>query len=169
MTDLELLPLLDSPEKLGEYTDEQLLQLANEIREVRCTVVSDRTAHFASNLGVVELAIALHLVFDFRQDRLIWDTGHQVYPHKLLTGRYAEFHTMRQRGGLMGYPNPDESDFDLFMTGHAGASVSSVLGLKAWDDLLGDDGRKAVAVLGAGDHRLGLRRLLPPSRAEPCR
>ena len=150
MTDLELLPLLDSPEKLGEYTDEQLLQLADEIREVLCTVVSDRTAHFASNLGVVELAIALHLVFDFRQDRLIWDTGHQVYPHKLLTGRYAEFHTMRQRGGLMGYPNPDESDFDLFMTGHAGASVSSVLGLKTGDDLLGDEDRKAVAVIGDG-------------------
>ena len=150
MTDLELLPLLDSPEKLGEYTDEQLLQLANEIREVLCTVVSDRTAHFASNLGVVELAIALHLVFDFRQDRLIWDTGHQVYPHKLLTGRYAEFHTMRQRGGLMGYPNPDESDFDLFMTGHAGASVSSVLGLKTGDDLLGEEDHKAVAVIGDG-------------------
>ena len=81
MTDLELLPLLDSPEKLGEYTDEQLLQLADEIREVLCTVVSDRTAHFASNLGVVELAIALHLVFDFETARLVWDTGHQVYPH----------------------------------------------------------------------------------------
>ena len=129
MSQLELLPQLESPTQLNDYTDEQLLQLAGEIREVLCTVVSDRTAHFASNLGVVELAIALHLVFDFERDRLIWDTGHQVYPHKLLTGRYAEFHTMRQQGGLMGYPNPQESDFDLFMTGHAGASVSSVLGL----------------------------------------
>jgi len=150
MSELELLPRLDSPAQLREYTDDQLLQLADEIREVLCTVVSDRTAHFASNLGVVELAIALHLVFDFERDRLIWDTGHQIYPHKLLTGRYAEFHTMRQRGGLMGYPNPHESDFDLFMTGHAGASVSSVLGLKAGDDLLGDDDRKAVAVIGDG-------------------
>jgi 1-deoxy-D-xylulose-5-phosphate synthase len=150
MNQLELLPQLESPAQLTDYTDEQLLQLADEIREVLCTVVSDRTAHFASNLGVVELAIALHLVFDFETDRLVWDTGHQVYPHKLLTGRYAEFHTMRQQGGLMGYPNPQESDFDLFMTGHAGASVSSVLGLKAGDDLLGDDGRKAVAVIGDG-------------------
>jgi len=150
MNELELLPQLESPAQLSEYTDEQLLQLACEIREVLCTVVSDRTAHFASNLGVVELAIALHLVFDFDHDRLIWDTGHQVYPHKLLTGRYAEFHTMRQRGGLMGYPNPNESDFDLFMTGHAGASVSSVLGLKAGDDLLGEDDRRAVAVIGDG-------------------
>lgn len=150
MSELELLPGLESPAQLSEYTDEQLLQLAAEIREVLCTVVSDRTAHFASNLGVVELAIALHLVFDFDRDRLIWDTGHQVYPHKLLTGRYAEFQTMRQRGGLMGYPNPNESDFDLFMTGHAGASVSSVLGLKAGDDLLGEGDRKAVAVIGDG-------------------
>ncbi len=147
---LQLLPQLDSPSQLSQYTDEQLLQLAVEIREVLCNVVSDRTAHFASNLGVVELAIALHLVFDFEHDRLIWDTGHQVYPHKLLTGRYAEFHTMRQLGGLMGYPNPNESDFDLFMTGHAGASVSSVLGLKTGDDLLGQDDRKAVAVIGDG-------------------
>ena len=116
MNQLELLPQLESPAQLTDYTDEQLLQLADEIREVLCTVVSDRTAHFASNLGVVELAIALHLVFDFETDRLVWDTGHQVYPHKLLTGRYAEFHTMRQQGGLMGYPNPQESDFDLFMT-----------------------------------------------------
>ncbi len=150
MSELELLPQLTSPQQLNDYSNQQLSQLADEIREVLCTVVSDRTAHFASNLGVVELAIALHLVFDFETDRLIWDTGHQVYPHKLLTGRYAEFHTMRQRGGLMGYPNPEESDFDLFMTGHAGSSVSTVLGLKTADDLLGNDHRKSVAVIGDG-------------------
>ena len=112
-------------------------------------MVSTRSAHFASNLGVVELAVALHLVFDFSKDRLIWDTGHQIYPHKLLTGRFREFGTIRQKGGLMGYPNPEESAYDLFMTGHAGASVSTVLGLKAGDDLLGED-RRAVAVLGDG-------------------
>ena len=150
MTELELLPLVDSPQKLRDFTDEQLLALADEMREVLCHVVSDRTAHFASNLGVVELSIALHLVFDFSRDRLIWDTGHQIYPHKLLTGRFPEFSTMRERGGLMGYPNPEESPYDLFMTGHAGASVSSVLGLKAGDDLGGDDERKAVAVIGDG-------------------
>ena len=87
---------------------------------------------------MVELAVALHLVFDFSKDRLIWDTGHQIYPHKLLTGRFRDFGTIRQKGGLMGYPNPDESPYDLFMTGHAGASVSTVLGLKAGDDLLRD-------------------------------
>ena len=147
---LDLLPSLESPADLRQYSDDQLLQLADEIREALCTVVSDRTAHFASNLGVVELAIALHLVFDFSRDRLIWDTGHQVYPPKLLTGRYAEFPSIRHQGGLMGYPNPAESDYDLFMTGHAGASVSSVLGMKAADDLQDQGDRKAVAVVGDG-------------------
>ena len=107
-------------------------------------VLSIRPAHFASNLGVVELCLALHLTFDFRRDRLIWDTGHQIYPHKLITGRYPQFGSIRTRGGLMGYPNPHESEFDLFMTGHAGCSVSTVLGLKAGDDLLGETDRRAV-------------------------
>src|SRR4051812_46347415 len=120
------------------------------MREVLCNLVSCRSAHFASNLGVVELCLALHQTFDFSRDRLIWDTGHQIYPHKLLTGRYPQFTTMRQKGGLMGYPNPIESPYDLFMTGHAGSSVSTVLGLKAGDDLLGRDNRKAVAVIGDG-------------------
>ena len=90
------------------------------MREALCRLAGTRTAHFASNLGVVELALALHTTFDFSRDRLIWDTGHQVYPHKMVTGRYDEFHTIRAKGGLMGYPNPAESDYDLFMTGHAG-------------------------------------------------
>ena len=147
---LELLPRIQSPQDLRDFTPRQLTQLAAEIREVLCSVVEDRAAHFASNLGVVELCIALHLVYDFSQDRLIWDTGHQIYPHKLVTGRFAEFATMRQKGGLMGYPNPNESDYDLFMTGHAGASVSTVVGLKAGDDLAGRKDSKAVAVIGDG-------------------
>jgi 1-deoxy-D-xylulose-5-phosphate synthase len=145
----EILPGIESPKNLRTLTDEQLIRLTAEIREALCNVVSTRSAHFASNLGVVELAVALHLVFDFAKDRLIWDTGHQIYPHKLLTGRFREFDTIRTKGGLMGYPNPEESPYDLFMTGHAGASVSTVLGLKAGDDLLGDD-RRAVAVIGDG-------------------
>ncbi len=90
------------------------------MREALCRLAATRTAHFASNLGVVELTLALHTTFDFSRDRLIWDTGHQVYAHKMVTGRYDEFQTMRAKGGLMGYPNPAESDYDLFMTGHAG-------------------------------------------------
>ncbi|MCH7688193.1 MAG: 1-deoxy-D-xylulose-5-phosphate synthase [Planctomycetes bacterium] len=146
----EILPELESPKDLQTLSDEQLVQLSVEIREALCNVVAHKTAHFASNLGVVELAIALHLVFDFSKDRLIWDTGHQIYPHKLLTGRFAEFSTIREKGGLMGYPNPEESPYDLFMTGHAGASISTMLGLKTADDLLFDEERKAVAVIGDG-------------------
>src|SRR5258708_26997870 len=142
----ELLSRIESPADLRKLSDDELLHLALEMRDALCQVVSTRTAHFASNLGVVELALALHLVFDFSKDRLIWDTGHQTYPHKLLTGRFAEFATIRQKGGLMGYPNPAESSYDLFMTGHAGCSVSSVLGLKTGDDLLGAGSRRGAAV-----------------------
>ncbi|WP_437191776.1 1-deoxy-D-xylulose-5-phosphate synthase [Planctomicrobium sp. SH527] len=149
--DYQLLPLIGSPRELRSLSNEQLLQLSTEIREALCEVVSDRPAHFASNLGVVELCLALHLVFDFSQDRLIWDTGHQIYPHKLITGRFPEFNSIRRKGGLMGYPNPEESPYDLFMTGHAGSSVSTSLGLKAGDDLLRpEENRKSVAVIGDG-------------------
>ena len=146
----DLLSRIESPRDLRGLSDEQLRQLAAEIREALCSVCADRTAHFASNLGVVELCLTLHQVFDFSKDRLIWDTGHQIYPHKLITGRLAEFSSIRRKGGLMGYPNPEESEYDLFMTGHAGASVSTVLGLKVADDLLHADGRRAVAVVGDG-------------------
>src|SRR4029077_1603355 len=146
----ELLSRIETPADLKKLSDDELRQLALEMRDALCQVVANRTAHFASNLGVVELALALHLVFDFSKDRLIWDTGHQIYPHKLLTGRFSEFATMRQKGGLMGYPNPAESPYDLFMTGHAGSSISSVLGLKAGDDLAGEENRRAVAVIGDG-------------------
>ena len=147
---LELLPQIESAKDLQNYDARQLVQLAAEIREVLCSVVEDRAAHFASNLGVVELCIALHLAYDFKKDRLIWDTGHQIYPHKLVTGRYKDFDSIRTRGGLMGYPNPEESEYDLFMTGHAGCSVSTALGLKAGDDLIGQNDRRSVAVIGDG-------------------
>ncbi len=146
----DILPNLTSARDLKGLSREQLDQLADEVREALCSVVSDRTAHFASNLGVVELTIALHLVYDFTKDRLIWDTGHQIYPHKLVTGRYADFPSIRTKGGIMGYPNPEESEYDLFLTGHAGASVSTVLGMKAADDLIFKDGRRSVAVIGDG-------------------
>ncbi len=146
----ELLPLISSPRDVKTLTDAQLIKLAAEIREALCQIVESKPAHFASNLGVVELCLALHIVFDFETDRLIWDTGHQIYPHKLITGRFPKFRTIRDKGGLMGFPNPAESPYDLFMTGHAGSSVSTVLGLQTADDLLFSDGRKSVAVLGDG-------------------
>lgn len=146
----EILPKIQSPRDLSTLSDEQLLQVAGEMREALCNVVEERSAHFASNLGVVELCLALHLVFDFSRDRLIWDTGHQIYPHKLVTGRFDRIQSIRTQGGLMGYPNPEESPYDLFMTGHAGASVSTSLGLKTADDLLSDENRRSVAVIGDG-------------------
>ena len=147
----QILPSIIGPEDLKGLSLPQLEKLAGEMRDVLCHLIACRSAHFASNLGVVELCIALHCSFDFRRDRLIWDTGHQIYPHKLLTGRYPQFHTMRTQGGLMGYPSPAESEYDLFMTGHAGASISTILGLASGDEFLRpEEGRHAVAVIGDG-------------------
>jgi 1-deoxy-D-xylulose-5-phosphate synthase len=151
-----LLTKLESAADLHGMSNAQLAALAAEIRDVLCNLLEERTAHFASNLGVVELCLALHSVFDFRTDRLIWDTGHQIYPHKLVTGRYPRFGTIRTKGGLMGYPNPAESPYDLFMTGHAGSSVSTLSGLRSGDDLLGQHSRKAVCVIGDGAFPSGI-------------
>ena len=153
-----LLPQITSPADLRALTDEQLLGLSHEIREELIRVLTSRPAHFASNLGVVELCLALHLSFDFSKDhdRLIWDTGHQIYPHKLITGRYDRFHTIRTKGGLMGFPHPGESEYDLFMTGHAGCSVSTASGLKAGDELMGRPDNHAVAVIGDGAFPSGI-------------
>jgi len=146
----DILPGILSPRDLQGLSTDQLEQLAVEMRRALCEVATSRTAHFASNLGVVELCLALHRVFDFSRDRLIWDTGHQIYPHKLITGRFSRFGSIRTKGGLMGYPNPDESPYDLFMTGHAGCSISTALGLASGDDLLGETDRHSVAVIGDG-------------------
>ena len=153
----KLLSTIHSPRDLQGLSYQQLTQLAAEIREAICRLIAKRTAHFASNLGVVELTLALHTTFDFSRDRLIWDTGHQAYPHKLVTGRYDEFSTMRTKGGLMGYPNPAESDYDLFVTGHAGCSIGTALGMKCADDLLrSEENRSVVAVIGDGAFTSGV-------------
>lgn len=152
----KVLSRIESPADLASLTDMELEQLAEDMRQELCRPLHSRSAHFASNLGVVELCLALHLTFDFRRDRLIWDTGHQIYPHKLVTGRRRQFHTIRTKGGLMGYPNPAESEYDLFMTGHAGSSVSTALGLKVGDDLRGRSDRRTVAVIGDGAFPSGI-------------
>ncbi|MFO7906858.1 MAG: 1-deoxy-D-xylulose-5-phosphate synthase [Planctomycetota bacterium] len=151
-----LLSQIRSARRLQEMSVAELNQLAGEIRDVLRGLLSTRSAHFASNLGVVELCLALHSVFDFRRDRLIWDTGHQTYPHKLVTGRYHAFSGIRTLGGLMGYPNPSESPYDLFMTGHAGSSLSTLLGLSVGDELSGESDRHAVAVIGDGAFSSGI-------------
>lgn len=150
-----LLPTIQSPLQLHNMSLAELNQVAGEIRETLCNLLSLRAAHFASNLGVVELTLALHSTYDFLNDHLIWDTGHQIYPQKLITGRYDEFHTIRTKGGLMGYPNPAESDYDLFMTGHAGCSVSTTVGLRSGSDILGQD-NYSVAVIGDGAFPSGI-------------
>ena len=153
----KILPNIRSSHDLRDLTVPQLEALAKELREELCSVLAVRSAHLASNLGVVELCLALHANFDFLRDRLIWDTGHQIYPHKLITGRYGQFHTIRTRNGLMGYPNPQESDYDLFMTGHAGCSISAALGLKSGDDLQDQENpRHSVAVIGDGAFPSGI-------------
>ncbi len=151
-----VLPRVASPADLKSLSDKELEQLADEMRQALISVVNHRPAHFASNLGVVELCIALHLAFDFKKDRLIWDTGHQIYPHKLLTGRADLLPTIRTKGGLMGYPNPAESEYDLFMTGHAGNAPSTALGLKAGDNLVGHPERYSVGVIGDGAFPSGI-------------
>jgi 1-deoxy-D-xylulose-5-phosphate synthase len=156
MSEYPLLQRIESAIDLHSMSLSELEQTAAEIRQVLCSLLSIRTAHFASNLGVVELCLALHSVYDFRKDRLIWDTGHQIYPQKLITGRFSKFNTIRTRGGLMGFPNPAESEYDLFMTGHAGCSISTALGLKSGDDLLGQGDRRSVAVIGDGAFPSGI-------------
>lgn len=151
----ELLPTIQSPADLRPLSDADLEKLAREIREELCQPLLSRSVHFASNLGVVELCLVLHQVFDFSQDRLIWDTGHQIYPHKLVTGRYSQFSSIRTKGGLMGFPNPAESPYDLFMTGHAGCSVSCALGLRTGDEMMGR-AAKSVAVIGDGAFPSGI-------------
>jgi 1-deoxy-D-xylulose-5-phosphate synthase len=153
---IEILPTLESPQQLRDMPLDKLQQVAREIRQTLCDLLKERPAHFASNLGVVELCLALHTEFDFLNDRLIWDTGHQIYPQKLITGRYHRFHTIRTKGGLMGYPNPKESDYDLFVTGHAGSSVSTMVGLRSGDDLQGRTGNHSVAVIGDGAFPSGI-------------
>jgi len=145
----KILPTIKTALDLHDMPVKQLNEVADEIRDTLCNLLQVRAAHFASNLGVVELTLALHSTFDFLKDRLIWDTGHQIYPQKLVTGRYDDFPTIRTRGGLMGYPNPEESDYDLFVTGHAGSSVSTAVGLRSGDQLMGRD-NYSVAVIGDG-------------------
>jgi len=137
-----------SPDDLKDLTTEELVDLAEEIRTLIAETVSRRGGHLASNLGVIELTLALHAVFDFRRDRLLWDVGHQCYAHKIVTGRREGFEHLRQRGGVSGFPCPDESEYDLFATGHAGTAIATAAGLACADNAAGRGDRKVVAVVG---------------------
>ena len=143
-----LLERINSPADLKALSVRQLEQLAEEIRQLIIETVSRRGGHLASNLGVIELTLALHSVFDFPRDRLLWDVGHQCYAHKIITGRRRAFERLRQKGGLSGFPDPAESEYDLFATGHAGTAISTAVGLALADQAAGRNDRKVVAVVG---------------------
>ncbi|MDR3144997.1 MAG: 1-deoxy-D-xylulose-5-phosphate synthase [Treponema sp.] len=144
-----LLPRIKTPRDLQDLDFAGLNRLAAEIRELIITTVSRNGGHLASNLGVVELTIALHRVFDSPRDKIVWDVGHQCYTHKLLTGRFAAFGGLRRAGGVAGFPKYSESPHDVFNTGHASTAVSAALGLLAGDRILGGRNR-VVAVIGDG-------------------
>jgi 1-deoxy-D-xylulose-5-phosphate synthase len=140
---------LNLPDDLKSATHGELMELAEEIRLRIMEVVPRTGGHMGSNLGVVELTLALHKLYDFKKDKLVFDVGHQCYPHKLLTGRNPSFETLRQKDGVCGFPNPFENEYDNFLVGHAGTSVSSALGLAHGFDMLQED-NKVVAVIGDG-------------------
>ena len=145
-------PLLDrvaEPADLRKFSTDELVQLAAELRQFLIQTVSTRGGHFAAGLGTVELTIALHYVYDTPHDRIVWDVGHQAYPHKVLTGRGPELHTIKQKDGLSPFPNRAESPFDTFGTGHSSTSISAALGM-AVAAAQKKEQRRAVAVIGDG-------------------
>ncbi len=148
MSHESLLDRITSPHQLRRLSMAELGKLADEMRQRIVDVVGANGGHLASNLGIAELTIALHHVFDFSHDRVLWDVGHQCYPHKLLTGRADRFDTLRKPGGVSGFPSPAESEYDLFATGHAGTAISTAVGLALGDQRRGEKDRKVVAVVG---------------------
>jgi 1-deoxy-D-xylulose-5-phosphate synthase len=152
---LNILDKINSPADLKKIPREDLPKLALEIRQLIVNVVSKTGGHLASSLGVVELTIALHYVFDVPKDKIIWDVGHQAYAHKLITGRRNLFHTLRQLGGISGFPKISESPYDAFTTGHSSTSISSGLGI-ATAKVLKKESSKVIAVIGDGSMTAGL-------------
>ena len=144
-----LLDIIDTPQDLRRLEKKQLPQVAAELREFLLDSVGKTGGHFASNLGAVELTIALHYVYDTPEDHLVWDVGHQSYPHKILTGRKNQMHTMRQYGGLAGFPKRSESEYDAFGVGHSSTSIGAALGMAVADKQLGNN-RRSVAIIGDG-------------------
>jgi 1-deoxy-D-xylulose-5-phosphate synthase len=146
---MSILERINSPEDLRKINIDELEELAQEVRQRIISVVSETGGHLASNLGVVELTIAVHRVFDVEKDKIVWDVGHQCYTHKILTGRLEKFHTIRQYNGLSGFPRVSESDFDSFGTGHACTAISAALGMALARDFEGESSR-ILAVVGDG-------------------
>ena len=155
MAENYLLDKINSPADVKKLSDEQLKQLATEIRQLLIKVISHTGGHLAPNLGVVELTLALHKVFTTPQDKLVFDVGHQAYIHKIITGRREQFPTLRQYGGLSGFPKRCESEHDAFGTGHSSTSISAALGMAVARDLQGED-YNVVAIIGDGSMTGGM-------------
>ncbi len=152
-------PLLDtikSPEDLRKLDPDQLRQVADELRFETIDAVSVTGGHLGAGLGVVELTVAIHYLFNTPHDRLIWDVGHQAYPHKILTGRRDRIRTLRQPGGLSGFTKRSESEYDIFGAGHSSTSISAGLGMAVARDLKGEEDRHVIAVIGDGAMSAGM-------------
>lgn len=144
-----MLEYINTPQDIKRFSDEQISALADEIRESIIAQVSRTGGHLASNLGAVELTIALHRTFDCPKDKLLFDVGHQCYAHKLLTGRFSKFHSLRQFGGMSGFTNRLESEYDTVIAGHSGPTLSASLGIAHANRMSGDDSF-VVCVIGDG-------------------
>src|ERR1051325_4232421 len=142
-----LLNTINSPADLKNLSREQLHQLCDELRQYIIDVVSVHGGHFAASLGVVELTVALHYIYNTPYDQLVWDVGHQAYGHKILTGRRDEFHTNRVYKGMSGFPRRYESQYDAFGVGHSSTSVSAALGMAVASKYKGEDSRQHIAVI----------------------
>jgi 1-deoxy-D-xylulose-5-phosphate synthase len=152
-------PLLDSvrsPADIRAFDTDQLKQLADELRRETIDAVSVTGGHLGAGLGVVELTVAIHHVFDTPHDRLIWDVGHQAYPHKILTGRRDRIRTLRQGGGLSGFTRRSESEYDPFGAAHSSTSISAGLGMAVARELSGDKPHETICVIGDGAMSAGM-------------
>ena len=152
----DLLQLIDSPADLKKLERHQLHAVAQQLRAHVLDSVAKTGGHLSSNLGTVELTIALHYVFDTPYDRVVWDVGHQTYPHKILTGRRDRMHTLRQKDGISGFPRRAESEYDTFGTAHSSTSISAALGMAVAARLKGESNRKSIAVIGDGAMSAGM-------------
>ena len=150
-----LLDRVDTPADLKGLTDDELRRLADELRQETISAVSVTGGHLGAGLGVVELTVALHYVFNTPQDRLIWDVGHQAYPHKIVTGRRSRIRTLRQEGGLSGFTRRSESEYDPFGAAHSSTSISAGLGMAVARDLAGGN-NNVIAVIGDGALSAGM-------------
>ena len=152
----KLLEKVDSPSDLRKLNKNQLKQVCNELRQYIIDVVSEKGGHFGASLGVVELTVALHYVFNTPEDQLVWDVGHQAYGHKILTGRKKQFLTNRVKGGISGFPKRSESVYDTFGVGHSSTSISAALGMAVASKRNGDEKKQHVAIIGDGSMTAGI-------------